>query len=159
MPGPTTRALLITSLVALVPVTTHCPSPESESEETLEISAVDLHRSFMEDASAARDSFGNKTLLISGEVAVAEARFRGTTMEGEVEVDPRISFKTELDTLPTDIKYVVVQGFFDNTDPDAPWTLDPRIQVGSTARVECSGSTIRWTDPGLYLSECRLAME
>ena len=159
MLGLTPRALLITSIVAVVPLTTHCQRPGSQTGETLELSAVELHRAFMEDASAARDSFAEKNLLISGEVAIAEARFRGTTMDGEVEVDPKISFKTELDTLPHDIKYVVAQGFFDNPDPDAPWTLDPRIQEGSTARVECSGSTIRWTDPGLYLSECRLAME
>ena len=153
------RNVLIFPVCVVLVAALGCRRSESQAETSVELTAIELHRAFMEDPSAARDSFADKTLLISGEVAQAEARFRGTTMQGEVEVEPRIYFKTELDTLPTDIKYVEVEGFFDARDPDAPFTLDPRIQVGSTARVECPGSTIRWSDPGLYLSECSLALE
>jgi hypothetical protein len=152
------RPLPITLLlIAVLAAALGCPDPEPA--ERVEVSAVELHRAFMDDDEAARGRFRDNTLVISGEVAQAEPRFIGTTMGGEVEVEPRISFKTQLDTLPTDVKYVVVEGAFDTVDPDVPWTLDPRIQVGSTAQVECPGSTIRWSEPGLYLSDCSLAME
>jgi hypothetical protein len=158
VPSQMLRTILILAVSAVSAFAAGCRRVEHPAP-AVELTAIDLHRAFIDDAAAARDSFADKTLLISGEVAIAERRFRGTTMEGEVEVEPKISFRTELDTLPTDIKYVVVEGSFDAPDPDAPWTLDPRIEVGSTARVQCPGSTIRWTDPGLYLSECSLALE
>ncbi len=124
----------------------------------VEVTAIALQTAFLEDASAARDSFGDRTLWVSGEVLQAEPRFQGTTMSGDVTVPSRITFRTLLDSLPGDLKYVVAEGSFDVPDTLAPWTLDPRIRVGSAVRVECDGRTIRWSDPGLYLSECRLAM-
>lgn len=152
------RVLSILAAFVAVPVIAGCGRSESGSAEPVELTAIELHRAFLDDADGARDSFGDRTLLITGEVAQAQPRFVGTTMQGEVENDPEIYFKTELDTLPTDIKYVVVEGSFDDRDPEVPFALDPRIQIGSTARVECPGSTIRWSDPGLYLSDCTLAI-
>lgn len=134
-----------------------CGSPESDDRSAIEISADELQRAFLDDDRAARIRFQGKDLLIEGEVARAEARFRGTTMQGEVEVPARIAFRTALDSMPGDLDRVQVEGAFDAPEALDPWTLDPRIRIGETLRVACDEAQLRWSDPGLYVSECRLA--
>lgn len=134
-----------------------CGSPESDGESAIEISANELQRAFLDDDRAARRRFEGKDLLIEGEVARAEARFRGTTMQGEVEVPARIAFRSAFDSLPGGLDQVEVEGHFDAPEALDPWTLDPRIRIGETLRVACDEAQLRWSDPGLYVSECRLA--
>ena len=95
--------------------------------------------------------------MIEGEVAQAEARFRGTTMEGEVEVPARIAFRTALDSLPGDLDRVQVEGAFDAPEAVDPWSLDPRIRTGEIVRVSCPDARIRWSEPSVYVSVCQLA--
>lgn len=95
--------------------------------------------------------------MIVGEIAHAFPRFRGTTMSGDVTTPAQVMLKTELDTLPTDTKYVQVEGEFDVPDSLEQWAVDPRIRVGETLRVSCPRAEIRWTDPGLYISDCGVA--
>jgi hypothetical protein len=127
--------------------------------ETVEVTAFELHRAFRTDADSARAEYGGKDLFITGEVANAVTRFRGMTMSGEVEMPARVMFRTELDTLPHDVKYVEVEGAFDVPDSLELWALDPRIRAGGELRVSCPGAEIRWTDPGLYISDCRIASD
>lgn len=134
-----------------------CSSPGERGEERVEVEANELQQAFLADERAARDRFDGKDLVIHGEVVRAFPRFRGTTMRGEVTMPSHVEFLTALDTLPTDIKYVQVEGVFDVPDTLAPWVLDPRIRIGDSLRVSCSPAEIRWTDPGLYVSECRIA--
>lgn len=146
-------------LLILLASVSACGSPETDSEAAIEISADDLQRAFLEDDRAARGRFEGRDLRIEGEVAVAEPQFRGTTMQGEVEVPARIAFRTSLDTLPGDLDRVQVEGRFDPPDGSEPWVLDPRIRSGETVRVWCPAATIRWTDPAVYVSECRLTTD
>ena len=37
--------------------------------------------------------------------------------------------------------------------------LDPRIREGEELRVSCPRAEIRWSDPGLYISDCRIASD
>jgi hypothetical protein len=136
-----------------------CRPSDEGSEQPVEVTAIELHRSFRGDPRAALEEFEGKDLVIVGEVARAVPRFRGTTMSGEVTVPAQVMFKTDLDTLPTDIKYVQVEGRFDAPDSIAEWALDPRIQEGKTLRVSCPRAEIRWTDPGLYVSDCWIAVD
>jgi hypothetical protein len=78
-------------------------------------------------------------------------------MRGDVTTPAQVMLVTELDTLPTDIKYVQVEGEFDVPDSLELWAVDPRIREGENLRVSCPGAAIRWTDPGLYISDCRVA--
>lgn len=133
-----------------------CGGTNGRSTEPIEISADELQQAFLEDERAARRRFEGRDLVIEGEVARAEARFRGTTMEGEVEVPARIAFRSAFDSLPGELDQVEVQGRFDAPEAFDPWSLDPRIRVGETLRVTCDGTELRWSDPGLYISECRL---
>ena len=146
-------------LLALLASASVCGSPEADDESAIEISADELQRAFFEDDRAARVRFEGRDLVIEGEVAVGEPRFRGTTMRGEVEVPARIAFRTALDSLPGGLDQVQVEGWFDPPDGSEPWALDPRIRPGETVRVSCPDATIRWTDPALYVSECRLASD
>lgn len=136
-----------------------CGVSDEKRGEVAEVSAFDLHRAFLTDANAAHEKFDGKDLVITGEVANAVPRFRGTTMQGEVTVPAKVMFRTELDTLPHDIKYVEVAGAFDVPDSLTLWALDPRIRQGVDLRVSCPRAEIRWTDPGLYISDCRIASE
>ena len=147
--------------LALVALSTAlaCRPQADEDVETVDVSAFDLHRAFRTDPDSARREFDGKDLRITGEVANAVTRFRGTTMQGEVEMPPRVMFRTELDTLPTDIKYVQVEGDFDVPDSLTLWALNPRIRVGEELRVSCERAEIRWSDPGLYISDCRIASD
>jgi hypothetical protein len=120
----------------------------------IEISALDLHKAFMADSVNAQRRYAGKILLITGEIAIAKAAFTGWTMKGPVTVPPQVYFKTELDSLPTDIKYVVCEGSFDLLKPDGSRTLNPKIKVGSSFTVRCNASKLRWSNPGLYLSGC-----
>ena len=144
-------------LLALLSTALACRA--AEDPETVEVSAFDLHRAFRTDPDSARRQFDGKDLRISGEVANAVTRFRGTTMRGEVELPAKVMFRTELDTLPTDIKYVEVEGDFDVPDSLTLWALDPRIRQGKDLRVSCPHAEIRWSDPGLYISDCRIASD
>jgi hypothetical protein len=150
---PTLACLFTASLASSLA----CGQPDEVSDETLEVTAFDLHRAFRTDPDAARAEFDGKALVIVGEVARAFPRFRGTTMSGDVTTPAQVMLKTELDTLPTDIKYVQVEGRFDVADSFAEWALDPRIREGETLRVSCPRAQIRWTDPGLYIADCRVA--
>ncbi len=134
-----------------------CPSPDEEAGERMEVEANALQQAFLADEDAARERFDGKDLVIYGEVVRAFPRFRGTTMEGEVTMPSHVEFMTVLDTLPTDIKYVQVEGAFDVPDSLDLWAVDPRIRVGDSLRVSCSRAKIRWSDPGLYVSDCRIA--
>jgi hypothetical protein len=134
-----------------------CPSPDEEAGERVEVDANALQQAFLADERSARERFDGKDLVIHGEVVRAFPRFRGTTMEGEVEMPAHVEFMTVLDTLPGDIKYVQVEGAFDVPDTLAPWVLDPRVRVGDSLRVSCAPAEIRWSDPGLFVSECRIA--
>lgn len=134
-----------------------CPSPDEEAGERVEIEANALQQAYLADERAARERFDGKDLVIFGEVVRAFPRFRGTTMQGEVTMPSHVEFRTVLDTLPTDIKYVQVEGAFDVPDSLALWAVDPRIRVGDSLRVSCARAEIRWTDPGLYVSDCRIA--
>ena len=134
-----------------------CSSPGEDVDERVEVEANELQQAFLADERAARERFDGKDLVIYGQVVRAFPRFRGTTMEGEVEMPSYVEFMTVLDTLPTDITYVQVEGAFDVPDSLAPWALDPRIRVGDSLRVSCAPAEIRWTDPGLYVSDCRIA--
>jgi hypothetical protein len=120
----------------------------------IEISALELHKAFMADPVNAEKRYAGKILLIRGEIAIAKAAFTGWTMKGPLTVPSQVYFKTELDSLPTDIKYVVCEGSFDFLKPDGSRTLNPKIKVGSTLTVRCNASKLRWSNPGLYLSDC-----
>ena len=132
-----------------------CGRDDADSEP-IEITADALQRAFVADEPTARRRFEGQDLVIEGQVARAEARFRGTTMQGEVEVPARIALKTELDSLPGGLDEVQVEGAFDDPTAD-PWTLDPRIRVGESLRVSCPAARLRWSDPGITVSDCRLA--
>ncbi|MGH7566741.1 MAG: hypothetical protein ACREK2_07920 [Gemmatimonadota bacterium] len=118
---------------------------------------VALHRAFRSNPDSARSELDGKDLVIVGEVARAFPRFRGTTMSGDVTTPAQVMLVTELDTLPTDIKYVQVEGEFDVPDSLELWAVDPRVREGDNLRVSCPRAAIRWTDPGLYVSDCRIA--
>lgn len=150
------RAARIASLSLLIAAVA-CPSPDEEAGEPVEIEANELQQAFLADERAARERFDGKDLVIFGEVVRAFPRFRGTTMQGEVTTPSHVEFWTALDTLPTDIKYVQVEGAFDVPDSLELWAVDPRIRVGDSLRVSCTPAEIRWTDPGLYVSDCRIA--
>lgn len=150
------RAARIASLSLLIAAVA-CASPDEEAGEPVEIEADELQQAFLADEHAARERFDGKDLVIFGEVVRAFPRFRGTTMQGEVTTPSHVEFWTALDTLPTDIKYVQVEGEFDVPDSLELWAVDPRIRVGDSLRVSCTPAEIRWTDPGLYVSDCRIA--
>jgi hypothetical protein len=136
-----------------------CSSPDERAGVRVEVEANDLQQAFLADERAARERFDGRDLVITGEVVRAFPRFRGTTMEGEVTMPSYLEFRTVLDTLPTDIKYVQVEGAFDVPDSLTLWAVDPRIHPGDSLRVSCPGAEIRWTDPGLYVSDCRIATD
>ena len=144
-------------LLILVAAVSVCGSPDPDAEGAIEISPDELQRAFIEDADAARRRFEGRDVMIEGEVAQAEARFRGTTMRGEVEMPARIAFRTALDSLPGDLDRVQVEGAFDAPEAFNPWTLDPRIRIGETVRVSCPDARIRWSEPAVFVSDCRLA--
>lgn len=132
---------------------TACYEPGSDAIP-VKISAIELHNAFIADARAAARRWDGKTLLITGEVAIATPAMRGWTMQGEVQVPAKVYFRTALDYLPHDIKYVVCDGDFNVPRSGSEVVLDPRIQVGKPVTVECRAARLRWTDPGLYLSNC-----
>jgi hypothetical protein len=145
-------------LLSLLVTVFACPeSPGLREDERVEVEANELQKAFLADERDARERFDGKDLVIYGKVVRAFPRFRGTTMRGEVEMPAYVELWTELDTLPTDIKYVTVEGGFDVPDTLEPWVLDPRIRVGDSLRVSCPDADIRWSDPGLYVYECRIA--
>jgi hypothetical protein len=144
-------------LLILLASVSVCGSPESDAGSAIEISPDELQRAFLEDADAARRRFEGRDVMIEGEVAQAEARFRGTTMQGEVEVPARIAFRTALDSLPGDLDRVQVEGAFDAPEALDPWSLDPRIRIGETVRVSCPDARIRWSEPAVHVSDCRLS--
>jgi hypothetical protein len=150
------RAARIPLLLALI-ATAACPSPGEEVDDRVEVEANALQQAYLADEGAARERFDGKDLVIYGRVVRAFPRFRGTTMDGEVTMPSHVEFWTVLDTLPTDTKYVQVEGSFDVPDSLELWAVDPRIRVGDSLRVSCSPAEIRWTDPGLYVSDCRIA--
>jgi hypothetical protein len=121
------------------------------------ITAVALHTAFMRDAKSAEKRWRGKTLLITGVVANAAPRMTGWTMTKAVEVPAKVYLKTEVDYLPHDIKYVVCEPDFDIPQPSGGFILDPRIVVGKELTVECSPAKFNWSEPGLYLSNCRIA--
>jgi hypothetical protein len=148
----------LTLLIALL-TSASCSSPDERGDERVEIEANELQQAFLADERAAREQFDGKDLVIFGEVVRVFPRFRGTTMQGEVTMPSYVEFRTVLDTLPTDIKYVQVEGEFDVPDSLELWAVDPRIRVGDSLRVSCTSAEIRWTDPGLYVSDCRIATD
>lgn len=144
-------------LLLLLSTSWGCPSRNERANARVEIEANELQQAFLADEQAARARFDGKDLVIFGEVVRAFPRFRGTTMEGEVTMPSHVEFRTILDTLPTDTKYVQVEGEFDVPDSLELWAVDPRILVGDSLRVSCDRAEIRWADPGLYVSDCRIA--
>ena len=134
-----------------------CPSTDDPPGERVEIDANELQQAFLADERAARERFEGKDLVIHGEVVRAFPQFRGTTMQGEVTMPSYVEFMTALDTLPTDSKYVKVEGAFDVPDSLELWAVDPRIRVGDSLRVSCASAEIRWSDPALFVSDCRIA--
>lgn len=147
--------LTITAIffAALMPA---CSGPGGDTTP-VKISAIELHKAFMADAKAAEKRWSRKTLLITGEVAIAKARTRGRIVSKEVEIPAQVYLRTELDHLISDIKYVVCDGDFDLPQAGGGFGLDPRIAVGGPLTVECSPAELRWSHPGLYLSGCRTA--
>jgi hypothetical protein len=123
----------------------------------ISISAIDLHKAYAADAAAAAKRFEGKPLVITGEVKLAAPAFLGHTMSGQITVPAKISFKTEVDYLPHDIKYVVCEGHFEDRATMNLWGLDSRIKVGQMLTVRCSAAKIRWTDPGLYVEDCEMS--
>ena len=146
------------SIVAAVSLMTLIPACSGKGGDTapVKISAVELHKAFMADAKSAEKQWSGKTLWITGEVAIAEARSSGHTMYKEVQIPAKIYFRTELDNLTSSIKYVVCEGDLDVPKADGGFILDPRIHVGQPATVECRPAKFRWSDPGLYLTNCRI---
>lgn len=134
-----------------------CSSPGERGGERVEVEANELQQAFLADERAARERYEGTDLVIYGEVVRAFPRFRGTTMQGEVTMPAHVAFRTVLDTLPTDLKYVQVEGEFDVPDSTALWAVDPRIGPGDSLRVSCPGAVIRWGDPGMIVSDCRIA--
>ena len=139
-------------LASMVPA---CRSGNDASP--VRISAVELHTAFMADAQAAEKRWSSKTLLITGDVAIAKARTSGWTMSGEVQAPAQVYLRTELDHSSSDIKYVVVDGAFDVPLTGGGFGLDPRIAIGKPLAVECRSARFRWSSPGLYLANCRMA--
>lgn len=127
--------LLATGLAVSLSVVLACQPTVTPGALDIEVTALELHRAFRTDPDGARVEFGGKDLVIVGEVARAFPRFRGTTMSGDVTTPAQVMLKTELDTLPTDTKYVQVEGEFDAPDSLEQWAVDPRIRVGDTLRV------------------------
>jgi hypothetical protein len=148
------------SLCLVLLVSCHGPVEESREtsrrSETIEITAVELHKAYAADANAAEKRFEGQSLLVTGEVKNATPMFLGRTMSGEVTVPAKVYFKTEVDYLPHDIKYVVCEGDFADIANRNFFALNPKIKVGETLTVRCDPAKIRWTDPGLYLSNCSL---
>ena len=134
-----------------------CRSPQPDDAAAIEVSAEELQQAFADDERVARERFEGHDIVITGEVAQAEARFRGTTMQGEVEVPARIAFRTPMESLPGDLDRVQAEGWFDPPGGAELWELDPRIRTGDPVRVSCPDARIRWTNPGLTVSDCRLA--
>jgi len=145
--------------VAVVFLAALMPACRDLGDDTspVKISAIELHKAFMADAKAADKRWSRKTLLITGEVAIAKARTSGWTMQGEVQVPAQVYLRTELDHLESDIKYVVCDGDFDLPQAGGGFSLDPRIAMGKPLTVECRPAKFRWSSPGLYLSHCRVA--
>lgn len=148
--------LRIIAVVSLVASMAACNGGD-ENGTPIKISAIELHKAFMEDAKAAQKRWSGKTLLITGEVANAAARMTGRTMTKTVEVPAKVYLKTEVDYLPHDIKYVVCEPDFDIPQAGGGFVLDPRISVGKPLTVECRPAQFKWSSPGLYLSNCRIA--
>lgn len=151
--------LLTTAIAGSLSIVLACQPADDPGAQDVDVTAFELHRAFRTDPDSASAAFDGKDLVIAGEVARAFPRFRGTTMRGDVTTPAQVMFKTELDTLPTDIKYVQVEGEFDVPDSLELWAVDPRIREGETLRVSCPRAAIRWTDPGLYVSDCRVAAD
>ena len=149
------KSIGLTVAVFLASVVPAC-RPGSDAAP-VRISAIELHTAFMADAKTAEKRWSSKTVLITGDVAIAKARTSGFTMNGEVRVPAQVYLRTELDHSESDIKYVVVEGDFDVPQTAGGWALDPRIATGKPLTVECRSARFRWTAPGLYLSNCRIA--
>lgn len=143
-------------MVFLAALMTACNGGD-EAGAPVKMSAIELHKAFMEDAKAAQRRWSGKTLLITGEVAKATERMTGRTMTKTVEVPAMVYLKTEVDYLPHDIKYVVCEPDFDIPQAGGGFVLDPRISVGKPLTVECRPAKFKWSSPGLYLSNCRIA--
>jgi hypothetical protein len=150
------RAVLTIAAAFLAALMPACIGP-GEDTAPVRISAIELHKAFMSDAKAADKRWSGKTLLITGEVAIATERMSGWTMRGEVQVPAQVYLRTELDYLPHDIKYVVCRSDFDLPQAGGGFSLDPRIEIGKPLTVECRPAELRWSSPGLYLSNCRVA--
>src|SRR5208283_5468509 len=105
------RIVLTISAIFLAALMPACSGPDDTAP--VKISAIELHKAFMADAKAADKRWSRKTLLITGEVAIAKARTSGRTMREEVQVPAQVYLRTELDHLKSDIKYVVCDGDFD----------------------------------------------
>ena len=140
-------------LAVLMPA---CSGPGKDTTP-VKISAIELHTAFMTDANAADKRFSGTTLLITGEVAIATSKTSGYTMSGSVEVPAKVYFRTELDYLKHDIKYVVCEGYFDVPKASGGFHMDSRIDVGRPLTVECKLAKLHWSSPGLYVSGCRVA--
>jgi len=150
------RPLIIAVLAAVLLSDLGCGRTNNTSVAPIELSAIDLHKAFMADPAAAMKQFAGKPLILTGEVVKAVPHFIGRTMIREVTVPSKVLLKTEVDYLPTDIKYVVCEGNFEVFDLKGRWAVDPRIKVGEQLRVACSSGKIHWSEPGLYLSDCNL---
>lgn len=150
------RITLVIAVIVLAGLMPACNGPADENPP-VRISAIELHKAFMADSRTAESRLSKKRLLITGEVAIATARTSGWTMRKEVEVPARVYLRTELDYLKTDIKYVVCNGDFDIPQAGGGYILDPRIGMDKPLTVECGSETLRWSSPGLYLSNCRIA--
>jgi hypothetical protein len=150
------RIAFTIAAVILAALTPACSGPGDDTAP-IKISAIELHKAFMTDAKAAEKRWAGKTLLITGEVAIANARTSGWTMSGEVQVPAQVYLRTELDYLESDIKYVVCDADFDVPQAGGGFSLDPRIVVGKPLTVECWPAKFRWSSPGLHLSNCRIA--
>jgi len=148
------RAASVLLALMAVAVVTGCRKTERPA---VAVTAVELHTAFAADERDARRRFDGRDLVIRGELAMAQPRFRGTTMKGEMIMPAKVYLRTEVDTLPTDIKYVEAEGSFEVPDSIGNMALDPRLVPGTVVRVSCPHARIRWTDPGLYLSDCSLA--
>ena len=133
-----------------------CHVRETAPADPIKISAVELHTAYAADARAAEKRFAGKPLVITGEVKMATPTTTGHTMSGQVTVPAQVYFKTEIDNIQSDIKYVVCEGSFDVPGPDSRLVLNSKIKVGEMLTVKCESAKIRWTDPGLYISNCSL---
>jgi hypothetical protein len=144
---------LILQILILV-VVASCSANPTLTGDPVAITAVDLQKAFLADPKAAMAEFSRKPLLVTGEVARAVPRTRGTTMRGEIIIPAQVFFQPAEDLPAADLNFVICEGDFDVPDPAELWVVNPDIHVGEPLTVECRSPQIRWSGPGVFLFDC-----